>query len=325
MTQSATGHIVCFGEMLLRLAPAGDAGLEQDDALALHVAGSEANVAISLASLGTPARMATVLPDNALGARALGALMHHGVDTASCLRRPGRMGLFFIEKPRAGREGGFFYDRAASAFAGAATAINWETALAGARWLHISGLTAALGDEAVSAMRQAVAAARRHGLSISFDCNYRPLLWPGRERLAASLFREFAGAAHLLFASDWDAGLILGEQAGDNAATRLRSAFPGLRWIASTQRVSHDRSDYLGAMLNGRSGAVTISPTRIRPFIDRVGAGDAFAAGLLHALANDWAEESALQFAHRACLMKHAIPGDFSTLSEAAVKACLPG
>lgn len=315
--------IVCFGEMLLRLAPADGAALDAADGLSLHVAGAEANVAISLASLGTAARMATILPDNALGARALRTLTRHGVDTAACARRPGRMGLFYIESPRAGREGGFFYDRAGSAFAREAAAIDWDAALADASWLHLSGLTAALGDEAVAAMRHAVAGARRRDLSISFDCNFRPLLWRGREAEAAGLLREFAGAAHLLFASDWDAGLLSGKGAQDGGAPRLLASFPDLRWIASTNRMPDGEEEQLGATLISHIGSAIIAPTPITPFVDRVGAGDAFAAGLLHALASGWDEERALRFAHQACLMKHAVPGDFSIFSEAEVADAL--
>ncbi|HMN54784.1 MAG TPA: sugar kinase [Sphingopyxis sp.] len=315
--------IVCFGEMLLRLAPADGAALDTADGLSLHVAGAEANVAISLASLGTAARMATILPDNALGARALRTLTRHGVDTAACARRPGRMGLFYIESPRAGREGGFFYDRAGSAFAREAAAIDWDAALEGANWLHLSGLTAALGNEAVSAMRQSVANARRRDLSISFDCNFRPLLWQGREAEAAGLLREFAGAAHLLFASDWDAGLLLGEEAQDRGAARLLASLPDLRWIASTSRMPDGEEEHLGATLISRTGSAVIGPAPITPFVDRVGAGDAFAAALLHALASGWDEARALRFAHRACLMKHAVPGDFSIFSEAEVADAL--
>lgn len=315
--------IVCFGEMLLRLAPAGGTALDAADSLTLHIAGAEANVAISLASLGTAARMATVLPDNALGTRALRALTRHGVDTAACVRRPGRMGLFYIESPRAGREGGFFYDRAGSAFARAAAAIDWDAALQGASWLHLSGLTAALGDEAVAAMRRAVATARQRGLSISFDCNFRPLLWQGREAEAAALLREFAGTAHLLFASDWDAGLLLGEEAQDGGAAHLLASFPDLRWIASTNRIARGVEEHLGAALISHTGSAVVAPTPISPFIDRVGAGDAFAAGLLHALARGWDEHRALRFAHRACLMKHAVPGDFSIFSETEVVGAL--
>lgn len=305
--------VVCFGEMLLRLAPAAGAALSSADALSLHVAGAEANVAISLASLGTPARMATVLPDHALGDRALETLAAHRVDTAACLRRPGRMGLFYIESPRTGREGGFFYDRAGSTFACEASAVDWERALDGASWLHISGLTAALGAIAVTAQRQAVACAQRHGIAISFDCNFRPLLWAGREREAAALLREFASAARLVFASDWDARLMLGDDTGGVAD--LFPAFPALNWVAATSRTDRGDDPYLGAVLTSRADANVIPPAPITPFVDRVGAGDAFAAALLHALTAEWDDARALRFAHRACIMKHGIIGDFSHLS----------
>lgn len=311
--------IVCFGEMLLRLAPFATSGtgvaLCNADTLTINAAGAEANVAISLASLGTLARMATLLPDNALGDHALAALAANGVDISTCIRRPGRMGLFFIESPQAGREGGFFYDRAGSAFACEASAIDWEQALSGATWLHLSGLTAALGEVAISAMRQAVTYAQQQGVMLSFDCNYRPLLWKGRDGEAATLLREFAGAAQLLFASDWDARLIMGDSTGDGSASALLHALPNLRWVASTRRSDHNGKPFLGAALASRTGTMTIAPTPITPFNERIGAGDAFAAGLLHALAAEWDARRALRFAHRACIMKHAIHGDFSTLS----------
>lgn len=311
--------IVCFGEMLLRLAPAAGAALSRADALSLHVAGAEANVAISLASLGSPARMATILPDHALGDRALETLAAHRVDTASCVRRPGRMGLFYIESPRAGREGGFFYDRAGSAFACDASAVDWEDALDGAAWLHISGLTAALGEVAVAAQRQAIACAQRRGIAISFDCNYRPLLWEGRQQQAAALLREFASAARLVFASDWDARLMLGDNACGVAD--LFHTLPKLHWVASTSRTDRGASPCLGALLTSRAGTTGIAPAPITPFVDRVGAGDAFAAALLHGLAAEWDDARALGFAHRACIMKHGIAGDFSNLSADEIMA----
>ena len=163
--------IVCFGEMLIRLSPKGDGGLDSAESFAVHVAGAEANVAISLASLGSPSRMATILPDNALGERARNCLREHHVDVSACIERPGRIGTFFVESPRAGREGGFFYDRAHSAFAHEVATIDWDKVLEGATWLHLSGITAALGSIAVLAMRQALAVAQSKGVTISFDSN----------------------------------------------------------------------------------------------------------------------------------------------------------
>lgn len=311
--------VLCFGEMLVRFAPDMDSTLGEADALLLHVAGAEANVAISLALLGTSARMATVLPDNALGARALQMLAAYGVDTRACLHRPGRMGLYFIEAPRAGREGGFFYDRTNTAFTCAAADIDWPTALRGATWLHISGLTAALGAVPVAAMRAAVAAARNQGVAISFDCNFRPQLWTDRIDDARALIGEFASAATLIFASDWDAQLIFANHVADQAA--LLEFFPGARWIAATCRTDQQGSAQLGAILASRDGVIECAPTPINPFVERIGAGDAFAAALLHGLARGWNDPDALRFAHRACLRKHALRGDFSTLSEGEILA----
>ncbi|MGB5078692.1 MAG: sugar kinase [Sphingorhabdus sp.] len=307
--------ILCFGEMLIRLAPATDAGLAETEMLKVEVAGAEANVAISLSSFGTPTRMATVVPDNALGRRALRTLGSWKVDARYCLTRKGRMGLYFIGSPRDGREGDFFYDRAASAFACNATAIDWNAALHDVDWLHISGLTAALGDVAVSAMRNAIGTARAKGAAISFDCNFRPQLWEGRRDEARTLFREFANAATLVFANEWDAQLILGDEVGQQDSMTMLGALPSTRWIASTVRTFNESGSNLGAVLSSRHGTTEVCATTITPFVERIGAGDAFAAALLHALASGWDDEVSLRFAHRACLMKHSRRGDYSTFS----------
>lgn len=318
-------RVVCFGEMLLRFAPAEGSAIRDAQMMSVHVAGAEANVAISLATLGLPAAMATVLPENPLGDRALDTLANHGVDTGACIRRPGRMGTFYIESPRAGREGGFFYDRSGSAFADGVDAIDWERALAGAEWLHLSGITAALGDAAVRAMRRAVIVARQLGVFISFDCNFRPLLWQGRDDLAAALLLEFASSAKLVFASDWDARLVLGTRAHQlvttpAAACHLFEVLPATRWVAATTRERDGEGERLGASLSTRDDVVNVPLGPITPYVDRVGGGDAFAAALLFGLASRWDDDRALRFAHRACVMKHAIPGDFSTLTAAEVE-----
>lgn len=321
-------RIVCFGEMLLRFAPVGEQAVRNTHAFAVHVAGAEANVAISLSALGLSAAMATILPENALGDRALDTLTAYGVDAGACVRVPGRMGTFYIESPRAGREGGFFYDRTGSAFALGAGAIDWERALSGAAWLHLSGITAALGDAPVQAMRSAVDAATRLGVAISFDCNFRPILWQDREDLAAELLFEFASSAQLVFANDWDARLLLGPGTRASSSTAdasrvLLKVLPVARWIVATRRERDGDVPRLGALLSTHGGTIEIPLSPITPFVDRVGGGDAFAAGLLFGLASGWDEERSLRFAHRACIMKHAIPGDFSTLSAADVERAI--
>lgn len=318
-----TGTVVCFGEMLLRYAPQADGGLRGSAAFAVHVGGAEANVAISLACLGQPARMATVLPEGPLGDRAIDHLARHGVRVDACVRRPGRMGAYFIESPRAGRDGIFFYDRAGSALARADDrAIDWDAALDGAPWLHLSGISAALGDGVVAMMRRAVDAAHRRAVPVSFDCNYRPALWQGREPQAHALLGAFARSARLLFATPWDVAMLLrGDGSPDPAdPARLFAAFPQLAMIAATQRSQATDGPGLAASLAVRGDEpIAVPAAAITPYVERVGAGDAFVAALLFALTAQRAPRDALRFAHRACIMKHAIPGDHSDLPASAI------
>jgi len=312
--------VVSFGEMLLRYSPAGAGGLHDSKAFAVHVAGAEANVAIGLASLGCPARMATVLPDDVLGDRAAAALAAHGVAMSGCARVPGRIGTLYLESPRHGREGGFFYDRAGSAFALAdAAAIDWDAVLPGAAWLHVSGITAALGVGPVAQLRRAVAAAARLGVAISFDCNYRPALWRGREAEAPALLREFVASASLVFAGDADARLLLG--AGTTAD--LLARFETVQTVATTLREDNGATARLAARITTRRRSCLVEAEVIEPFVDRVGAGDAFAAGILYGLGSGWDTARAARFAHRVCLMKHGIVGDFATFRAAEVIAVL--
>ncbi|MES2059049.1 MAG: sugar kinase [Pseudomonadota bacterium] len=312
--------VVSFGEILLRYSPVGG-GLRASDAFAIHVAGAEANVAIGLASLGCPARMASVLPDNVLGDRAADTLAAHGVCAAGCVRAPGRMGTFYLESPRNGREGGFFYDRTHSAFATAgAASIDWDRVLVDAAWLHVSGITVALGPGPIGQLRGAVAAAQRRGVPISFDCNYRPVLWQGREHEAPGLLREFASAAPLVFASEMDERLLIGDS---ETAGGLFACFDAVEIVASTRRCDTGGSPCLGARIQTRRQDYLVDPVPIEPFVDRIGAGDAFAAGVLFGLGNGWDMARVARFAHRSCLMKHGVAGDFASFRAAEVIAAL--
>ena len=328
------GPIVCFGEMLLRLSPTnpGD-DLASTRSLAVHVAGAEANVAISLASLGQPSRMVTILPEGELGGRAQAALETHGVETGGIVRREGRMGLFFLNSHVTGREGGIIYDRAQSAFAAAsAEVVDLNAQLAGAAMLHVSGITAALGDTPLAILHSAMAAARAAQVPISFDCNYRPALWRGREHQAASILRKLAGQADWLFASPWDLAQLTGsELAGDSFAKQFEAGskaafeqFPQIQSIATTSRtvIAQDHHE-LSAHL-ARRDTITHAPARtIHPVIERIGSGDSFAAAILYGALQGYDDEYLAKFALQACVMKHAIPGDFSTLNVKQIEAAL--
>ena len=170
--------VVCFGELLLRFTAPGSERLMQSPVFDVHHGGAEANVAVSLARLGHPARMVSALPDNAFGASMLTALKGQGVDVSSVLSAPGRMGLYFLETGAVRRPSRIVYDRAGSVFAETlASRYDWPALLDGAEWLHLSGITPAVGPEPAKAALTAVSAARKAGVRVSFDGNYRQALW----------------------------------------------------------------------------------------------------------------------------------------------------
>ncbi len=331
------GRVVCFGELLLRLsAPAGEV-LLQSPTLEVAVGGAEANVAVGLARLGDAAEMVSLVPDNALGQAAVAELRRWGVGTGGVGVGPGRMGLYFLTPGAGLRTAEIVYDRAGSAFAAAdPEAVDWDAALAGASWLHLSGVTPALGPNAAAAAQRAADAANRLGVGVSFDGNYRARLWadqPGDG--GPAILRRLANGADLAFVNDRDLALILGRPFDQrDPAARLHAAasvafgaFPRLERLAATTRRRHDagRHELTGALFT-RGGLACVSRTHeLGGVVDRVGAGDAFAAGLLHGLLRGLPDQEALEFAAAAACAKHSIRGDFNLASPADIAAILAG
>ncbi len=321
--------VVCFGEVLLRLTPPGHELLLQSPAMAATVAGAEANVAVALASFGHQARMATVLPDNALGHAALGELRKHGVDTRSVVFGAGRMGLFFLTPGAVRRPSAVLYDRADSAFARAPQLCRVETAIGEAKWFHVSGVTPALGRACADAAIAAAKTARAQGVPVSFDGNYRSKLWEPWKDQAPAILRQLFENADIVFGDERDIGLVLGRTfAGEDrrvrAAAAAFEAFPRLKRIACTVRTpqSVDAQDY-GAVMLTRNGAHFVADLELTGIVDRVGTGDAFAAGVIHGILSGMGDSQALAFGHAAACLKHSIPGDFLTLGLDAVRAAL--
>ena len=182
-------RVVCFGELLLRLSAPGRERLLQTPGLEVHVGGAEANVAVSLARFGHEAAMVSTVPGNALGETAVGELRRHGVDTGHVRAGEGRMGLYFLSHGALHRPSEVLYDRAESAFVRSAD-YDWERLLEGAHWLHLSGVTPALGESTAQATLAAARAARRRGVMVSFDGNFRRKLWQAWDGDAAMLLRQ---------------------------------------------------------------------------------------------------------------------------------------
>jgi 2-dehydro-3-deoxygluconokinase len=321
-------RIVCFGEILLRLsAPHGELPL-QSPRLDACIGGAEANVAVALASLGHDVAMASVLPDQALGRAARDALRRHGVDTRAIGWRPGRLGLYFLAPGAVLRPSEILYDREGSAFAAADPACyDWASLLDGAAWLHVSGVTPAVGPLAARAVLDAVRMAARANVRVSFDGNYRASLWERQGSDGASVLRELLSHAELAFADQRDIALVLGRSGlahpggRDEAAQAAFEAFPRLQALAATIRTQHGTCRHsLSATLHTREHRHATGTLELEGIVDRIGTGDAFAAGMLHAVIRGWAPADALDFGLAAAAYKHSIVGDFMAAGERDIR-----
>jgi 2-dehydro-3-deoxygluconokinase len=326
-------RIVCFGEVLARLSAPNGEMLLQSPRLDVCIGGAEANVAVSLAQFGHDAAVVSALPANALGTAARDRLRALGVDTRGIAFRPGRMGLYFLTPGAVTRPSEIIYDRAGSVFAGsAAQHYDWPALLDGAGWLHITGVTPAVGPQAA----QAVLAAARHatdmGVRVSFDGNYRATMWAEQGHDGAAILHDLISHADIAFADQRDIALVLQRpdlaqaEQRDAAAAAAFAAFPRLAALAATVRVQHSVTHHhLAATLHTRSGICSASPVALDGIVDRIGTGDAFAAGVLHGMVQGWADSDTLEFGLAAAALKHSIAGDFNLAGTAQVQAARQG
>jgi 2-dehydro-3-deoxygluconokinase len=329
----APGRVVCFGEILLRLSAVQHGALLQHPALDAHFGGAEANVAIALARMGTPAAMLSALPEGPLGDAAIEQLRRYAVHVSAIRRMPGRLGLYYFVPGIGHRASTVHYDRQFSTFAQWMPGqIDWNAALEGAAWLHMSGITPALGPDSAALALEAARTARAAGVRLSFDGNHRATLWDSWPSDPREVLRTLVGEADLLFGNHRDAALLLGRPFDGETADARRAAaealfgeFPNLQWIASTVRDVIDAdTNVLAGRLDGRVRGWETEPVAIGRIVDRIGTGDAFAAGILHGVTT--AEpQHALQTALALAVLKHYVPGDASTATPADVDAFLSG
>lgn len=326
-------RVACFGELLLRLTPPGRELLFQSPRLELHFGGAEANVAIGLAALGHATRMVSRVPDNVLGHGAVAELRRRGVDTSTVTTGAGRLGLYFLTPGAGLRASDIVYDRANSAFALAPGEVDWMAVLAGVEWLHVSGITPAIGPGGAAAAKAAVRAARDGGVRISFDGNYRARLWESWNGDPRDILRELVAEAELFFGNHRDIALLLDQPFSGDGAVRRREAsqaafdaFPRLQAIASTARHVDDADRHrIAARIDTRNGEWQTDEVIVAGIVDRIGAGDAFAAGVLHGLLEGAGPESAVHSGLALTCLKHSLPGDASLFTRADLAAFAEG
>ncbi|WP_043605307.1 sugar kinase [Novosphingobium sp. Rr 2-17] len=315
-----TGHVLCFGEVLLRFSTPGHRLTVQCDALDMAVGGAEANVAAGLASLGHRVSMMTRLPHGPLGDKARSALGAAGVDTSHVSRAAGRMGLYFLESGAGLRPSSITYDRAGSVFVSSTDHFDFASALEGARLLHMTGVTPALGPGGVALGHSAMAAAETAGVPICFDMNYRAMLWDAWECDPRTILTELMQRATIMIGNHRDISLLLGKPFSGDGSERRReaseaafAAFPKLQVIASTARhivnAGHHR---IAARVDTRERAHQTSEIDVMGIVDRVGTGDAYAAGVLHEWLSGADVATMAQSGLAYTVLKHTQPGDMT-------------
>lgn len=314
-------RIVALGEIMLRLKPPGFERFLQSPQFEATFGGGEANAAISLAQFGLDVAFVTVLPNHAIGDACVRYLRSIGVDISLIIRQSDRMGVYYLEAGSDQRPSNVIYDRAFSAMACAAPdTFDWDQVFAGADWFHITGITPALSQTAADLSVRAVQEARARGLRISCDFSYRAKLWQyGKQPI--DVMPELIRLIDVLIASEEDCesglGVRVGERTGGDPERARQlgesvfATYPNLKVQAITRRegVSANQNAWWAHLYNG-SALFSSQRYAMAHIVDRVGSGDAFAAGLIYGLVCEMGEQDALDFAAAACCLKHTIPGD---------------
>ena len=329
--------IVTLGEIMLRLSTPGHSRFVQSDSFDVVYGGGEANVAVSCANYGHEAYYVTRLPVHEIGQAAVNALRRYGVRTDFIARGGSRVGIYFLESGAAMRPSKVIYDRAGSAIAEALPEdFDFDAIMEGADWFHWSGITPAISDRAAELTRLACEAAKRHGVTVSVDLNFRKKLWTKEK--AQSVMRPLMHYVDVCIGNEEDAELCLGfkpdadVEAGKTDAEGYKGIFRamadqfGFKYVVSTLRESFSAShNGWKAMIYDGKEFYESKRYDILPIVDRVGGGDSFSGGLIHGLLTKATQGEALEFAVAASALKHTIDGDFNMVSASEVEALAGG
>src|SRR6478736_316374 len=320
--------VVSFGEIMMRLSPPPFQRFTQASSFDVVYGGSEANIAVSLAHLGIPAEHVTRFPENDFGKTAVSELMKHGVNTSHFVYGPERLGVYFIEHGASVRASKVIYDRAGSAFAHIKPSMfDWEEILKGAAWFHWSGITPAISQGAADACYEAIHTARKLGVKITGDINYRRNLWQ-YGKTAIDVMPALIQESDIILGGLADFENCLGIRESDftKACQAIHKKYPVITKIVTTYRNTIDGShnQFSSAVWNGNA-LLTSKTYDLTNIVDRIGTGDAYMAGLIYGWLKNKSDQDAIEFATAACAIKHTIPGDVSTASVQEVEELVRG
>lgn len=329
--------IVTMGEIMLRLSTPGYLKFEQANSFDVVYGGGEANVAVSVANYGLDAYFVTKLPKNPIGQSAINSLRQFGVHTDYIARGGERIGIYYLETGASMRPSKVVYDRAHSAIAEADVSdFDFDKIFEGADWFHFSGITPAISDKAAELTEAALKAAKKHGVTVSVDLNYRKKLWSPEK--AQKVMTNLMQHVDVCIGNEEDAEKVLGFKPGETDVTKgelelegyknifkaMKEKF-GFKYVVTTLRESYSASD------NGWSALIYDGNEFYRSrkydirIVDRVGGGDSFAGGLIYGLVTGQNFKDALEFAVAASALKHTIPGDFNHASLDEVMTLVKG
>ncbi len=325
--------VITFGEIMLRLTPSQIGGkLKTASELTVSYAGSESNVASSLAEFGHDAHFVTKLPGNELGQGAVRSLHSYGVNTSDILFADGRIGTYFIEAGKSIRPSQIVYDRRDSVFSSIDPGeFAWEKILEGASWLFVSGITAVLSEHCAYELIKVTSMARKMNVGVAFDMNYRRSLWKSRTH-AARIFDQVLPYTDVLLGN---AGVLTDvydmkfsgstdEEITVDAMQKAHSQF-GVTQSSFTIRKHHSASENsLQAVYFDGTSPFSSKEYNVE-IMDRLGTGDAFAAAFIHGLANQWDNQKIIEFAAAAFALKHTILCDQNTSTEAEIMSIADG
>jgi 2-dehydro-3-deoxygluconokinase len=316
---------ITFGEAMIRLSPPNFRRLEQARSLDVQVGGAELNTAVALARLGRRTAWVSRLTDNPLGRLIANQAREAGVSTEHVVWTPeDRVGVYFLEFGAAPRASSVLYDRKGAAIANIRPGmVDWPAVFAGVRWFHVTGITPALSTNAAEVTRAALQAARAAGVRTSIDLNYRVKLWSQAE--AVRWMTEFMQHCDVLITTEEDVERVFQIKGKDyeDVAGQLTRRFP-LQVVAITLRENPLVWKNTWTAMAYQGGTVYRTRTHEVEIVDRLGAGDSFAAGLIHGLL-DGDVQKGLDYGVAASALKHSIPGDFAWITREEVEALLKG
>jgi 2-dehydro-3-deoxygluconokinase len=335
--------VVCFGEIMLRLAAPNYQRFSQAEGFVATYCGGEANVAVSLSNFGLDAEFVSRLPKNDIADACLRSLHKYSVKTNNVVFGGDRLGTYYLETGAVARPSKVIYDRSHSAIAEIQPGmINWEEVLKGAQWFHWTGITPALSEGAALACKEAITVAKKLGLTVSVDLNYRKNLWK-YGKTAAEVMPDMVAMSDIILGNEEDAETVFGIKPENFDVTKtgghvdadkfqsvcqqLMTKFPNAKKVVVTLRgsINANHNTWAGVLYDGSK--LYKSPTYdITHIVDRVGGGDSFMGGLIYGLISyPTDDQRALNFATAASCLKHTIYGDFNLSTVAEVENLMQG